>query len=81
MMVNGVDTDRPQRDARLDDVRLLPADQPPVDHVGTGTPAINDLIVSTVVPPNSIQPIDATTSPLSIVNGSFGFDQSTCRSS
>ena len=34
----------------------------------------NDLIVSSVVPPNSVEPIDATTSPLSIVHSSFGFD-------
>ena len=38
--------------------------------------AVNDLVVTSIVPPNSVQPIDATTSPLSIVNGSFGFDQS-----
>jgi len=37
---------------------------------------VNDLVVTSIVPPNSVQPIDATTSPLSIVNGSLGFDQS-----
>ena len=37
---------------------------------------VNDLIVTSIVPPNSVSPISATTSPLSIVNGSFGFDQS-----
>jgi hypothetical protein len=37
---------------------------------------VNDLIVTSIVPPNSVMPINASTSPLSIVNGSFGFDQS-----
>jgi hypothetical protein len=40
------------------------------------TTAVNDLIVTNIVPPNSVTPINASTSPLSIVNGSFGFDQS-----
>ena len=42
----------------------------------TRSTVVNDLIVTSIVPPNSVLPIDATTSPLSIVNGSFGFDQS-----
>jgi hypothetical protein len=42
----------------------------------TRSTAVNDLIVTSIVPPNSVQPLDASTSPLSIVNGSFGFDQS-----
>ena len=37
---------------------------------------VTDLIVTSVVPPNTVQPINASTSPLAIVNGSFGFDQS-----
>ena len=37
---------------------------------------VTDLIVTNIVPPNSVSPINASTSPLSIVNGSFGFDQS-----
>ena len=38
------------------------------------TTTASDLIVTGIVPPNSVRPIDATTSPLSIVDGSFGFD-------
>ena len=37
---------------------------------------VNDLIVTSIVPPNSVQPLNASTSPLAIVNGSLGFDQS-----
>ena len=37
---------------------------------------VNDLVVTNIVPPGSVQPINATTSPLSILNGSTGFDQS-----
>jgi hypothetical protein len=36
----------------------------------------NDLIVTGITPANSVAPVNASTSPLSIVNGSFGFDQS-----
>ena len=42
----------------------------------TRSTPVNDLIVTSIVPPNSVQPLNASTSPLSIVNGSFGFDQS-----
>jgi hypothetical protein len=35
----------------------------------------NDLIVTGITPANSVAPVNASTSPLSIVNGSFGFDQ------
>jgi hypothetical protein len=42
----------------------------------TRSTTVNDLIVTSIVPPNTVQPINASTSPLSIVNGSFGFDQS-----
>jgi hypothetical protein len=42
----------------------------------TRSTPVNDLIVTNIVPPNSVQPLNATTSPLGIINGSFGFDQS-----
>ncbi len=38
--------------------------------------ANTDLIVTGITPANSVAPVNASTSPLSIVNGSFGFDQS-----
>ena len=42
--------------------------------VNTRSTAINDLIVANVIPPNSITPPDPSTSPLTILDGSFGFD-------
>jgi len=42
--------------------------------VNTRPTTVNDLIVTTVAPPNSITPPDAKTSPLTILDGSFGFD-------
>lgn len=42
----------------------------------TRSTPVNDLIVTSIVPPNSVQPLNASTSPLAIVNGSFGFDRS-----
>ncbi len=35
----------------------------------------NDLIVTGITPANSVAPVDASTSPLTIVNGSMGFDK------
>jgi hypothetical protein len=76
MLVNGVDTIVPNGTAGSTEYAYYQLINPRSTTVGTGGAAINDLVVSTVVPPNSIQPINATTSPLSIVSGSFGFDQS-----
>jgi hypothetical protein len=76
MMVNGVDTIVPSGTAGSTMYAYYQITNPTSSVVGTGTPAINDLVVSTVVPPGSIQPINSTTSPLSIVAGSLGFDQS-----
>ncbi len=42
--------------------------------VNTEAKPVTDLIVTSVVPPNSVQPLDPTTSPLTIVGGSSGFD-------
>lgn len=76
MTVNGVDTIVPNGTPGSTMYAYYQLTNPTSSTVGTGGAAINDLVVSTVVPPNSIQPINSTTSPLSIVNGSFGFDQS-----
>ena len=43
--------------------------------VNTRPTTVTDLIVANIVPPNSIEPPDPSTSPLTILNGSFGFDQ------
>ena len=43
--------------------------------VNTRPTTVTDLIVTNVVPPNSISPPDPSTSPLTILSGSFGFDQ------
>lgn len=72
-MVNGVDQIVPAGTAGSTMYAYFQVTNPRGSAAGTG---LNDLVVSTVVPPNAIQPINASTSPLSIVNGSFGFDQS-----
>ena len=71
MMVNGVDTIVPAGTPGSTMYAYYQVTNPRSSTVASG---LNDLVVSTVVPPNSITPINATTSPLSIVNGSFGFD-------
>jgi len=45
------------------------------DLINNRSTAVNDLIVTNVLPPNAIVPPNATTSPLTILDGSFGFDQ------
>ena len=42
--------------------------------VNTRATTLKDLVVTNVIPPNSITPPDASTSPLTILDGSFGFD-------
>ena len=42
--------------------------------VNTRSTTLNDLVVTNVIPPNSIIPPSPTTSPLTILDGSFGFD-------
>ena len=42
--------------------------------VNTRSTALNSLLVANVIPPNAITPPNASTSPLSILDGSFGFD-------
>ncbi len=42
--------------------------------VNTRDTPLSGLVVTKVIPPNSITPPDASTSPLSILDGSFGFD-------
>jgi hypothetical protein len=79
MMVNGVDTIVPNGTPGSTTYAYYQLTNP---RTTTAAAGLNDLVVSTVVPPNStvppnsILPINATTSPLSIVSGSFGFDQS-----
>jgi hypothetical protein len=73
MMVNGVDTIVPNGTPGSTMYAYYQVINPQSTTVASG---LNDLVVSTVVPPSSIQPINSTTSPLSIVSGSFGFDQS-----
>ncbi len=43
--------------------------------VNTRPTTMNDLVVTNVVPPNSIAPPDPSTSPLTILDSSFGFDR------
>ncbi len=43
--------------------------------VNNRSTTVDDLIVTKVLPPNSISPPNASTSPLTILDGSFGFDQ------
>lgn len=43
--------------------------------VNTRPTAVKDLIVTNVIPPNSISPPDPATSPLTILDSSFGFDK------
>ena len=69
MMVNGVDTIVPNGTPGSSMYAYYQLANP-------RSTAVNDLIVTSIVPPNSVQPLDPTTSPLTIVNGSFGFDQS-----
>jgi len=45
------------------------------DLINNRSTAVNDLIVTNVLPPNAIAPPNASTSPLTILDGSFGFDQ------
>ena len=73
MMVNGVDAIVPAGTAGSTMYAYYQVTNPRTTAAAAG---LDDLVVSTVVPPNAIQPINATTSPLSIVNGSFGFDPS-----
>ena len=75
MTVNGVDTIVPNGTAGSTMYAYYQLTNPRSTAVGTSSTALNDLVVSTVVPPGAIQPINAATSPLSIVSGSFGFDQ------
>ena len=42
--------------------------------VNTRSTTLNDLVVTNVIPPNTISPPSASTSPLTILDGSFGFD-------
>jgi len=42
--------------------------------VNTRPTTLNDLVVTNVIPPNSIAPPSPDTSPLTILDGSFGFD-------
>ncbi len=42
--------------------------------VNTRSTTLNDLVVTNVIPPNSISPPSPATSPLTILDGSFGFD-------
>jgi hypothetical protein len=76
MMVNGVDTIVPNGTPGSTMYAYYQLTNPRSTTIGAGTAAgLDGLVVSTVVPPNSIQPINSTISPLSIVSGSFGFDQ------
>ena len=43
--------------------------------VNTRPTTVTDLIVTNVLPPNSIAPPDPSTSPLTILDSSFGFDK------
>ena len=42
--------------------------------VNTRSTVLKDLVVTNVIPPNAITPPNASTSPLTILDGSFGFD-------
>ena len=42
--------------------------------VNTRATALNSLLVANVIPPNAITPPNPSTSPLTILDGSFGFD-------
>ena len=42
--------------------------------VNNRSTTLKDLVVTNVIPPNTIAPPDVTTSPLTILDGSFGFD-------
>jgi hypothetical protein len=69
MMVNGVDTIVPFGTAGSTNFAYYQL-------TNTTSTTNNDLIVTGITPANSVAPVNATTSPLSIVSGSFGFDQS-----
>ncbi len=42
--------------------------------VNTRATTLKDLVVTNVIPPNAVTPPNASTSPLTILDGSFGFD-------
>ena len=58
MMVNGVDTIVPNGTTGSTQYAYYQLTNPRLTTVGTGSTTINDLVVSTVVPPGAIQPVD-----------------------